>query len=145
MKELARQLLVAVAALLLLTLEPAIGQFTTASLSGTVVDQTGAAVPDAKITVRNSDTGFAQTVTSGPTGEYLFSRLPVGTYKLTVEKAGLSTYVQSGIVLEVSQASTQKVMMTIGPVAQQVTISADASLVTTQSATVNQVINERQI
>src|SRR5580704_14955663 len=145
MKEFVRQLFVAVAALLLIALEPAIGQFTTASLSGTVVDQTGAGVPDAKVTVQNSDTGFSQTVTSGPTGDYLFSRLPVGTYKLTVEKAGLSTYVQSGIVLEVSQAATQKVMMTVGPVAQQVTISADASLVTTQSATVNQVINERQI
>ena len=122
-----------------------IGQFTTASLSGTVADTTGAAIPDAKITVQNADTGFTQTVASGATGDYLFSRLPVGNYKLTVEKQGMTTYVQSGIRLEVNQAATQKVTMTVGAVSQEVSVAADASLVTTQSATVDQVINERQV
>ena len=83
------------------------GQYTTASLGGTVVDQSGAAIADAKVTVLNTDTGFTQTVSSGAGGEYLFSRLPVGSYRLTVEKEGLTTYVQSGIQLTVSQAATQ--------------------------------------
>jgi hypothetical protein len=122
-----------------------IGQFTTASLSGTVADITGGAIPDAKVTVQNADTGFTQTVASGATGDYLFSRLPVGNYKLTVEKQGMTTYVQSGIRLEVNQAATQKVTMTVGAVSQEVSVAADASLVTTQSATVDQVINERQV
>ena len=120
-------------------------QFTTASLSGNVIDQSGAAVPDARVTVQNTDTGFSQTVNTGPTGEYLFSRLPIGNYKLTVEKEGLTTYVQSGIQLAVSQAATQNVTMTVGAVSQQVTIAADTALVTTQSATVSQVINQRQV
>jgi hypothetical protein len=122
-----------------------IGQFTTASLSGTVVDASGAAIPDARVTVQNADTGFTQTVASGATGDYLFSRLPVGNYKLTVERQGMTTYSQSGISLEVNQAATQKVTMTIGAVSQEVTVAGDASLVTTQSATVGQVINERQV
>jgi carboxypeptidase family protein len=120
-------------------------QFTTASLSGTVVDQTGAAVPDAKVTVQNIETGFTQTVNSGPAGDYLFSRLTVGKYKLTVEKAGLTTYVQSGIELAVNQAATQKITMTVGAVSQEITISENTSLVTTESATVSQVVNQRQI
>src|SRR5580693_690847 len=110
----------------------AIGQFTTASLSGTVVDPSGAAIPDARVTVQNTDTGFTQTVAAGPTGDYLFTRLPIGNYKLTVEKPGLTTYVQSGIKLDVNQAATQKVTMGIGAVSQEVTVAADTSLVTTQ-------------
>jgi hypothetical protein len=120
-------------------------QFTTASLSGNVVDQTGAAIPDARVTVQNAGTGFTQSVTTGPTGDYLFSRLPVGKYRLTVEKEGLQTYVQTGIELAVNQAATQKVTMNVGAVSQQVTITGDASVVTTESATVSQVINERQV
>lgn len=120
-------------------------QFTTATLSGTVADQSGAAIPEAKVTVLNLDTGFSQTVSSGPAGDYLFSRLPVGKYKLTVEKEGLNTYVQSGIELAVNQAATQNVTMSVGAVSQQVTVTGDASVVTTQSATVSQVINQRQI
>jgi len=120
-------------------------QFTTASLSGNVVDQSGAAIPDARVTVQNVDTGFTQTVNTGPAGDYLFPRLSVGKYKLTVEKEGLETYVQSGIELAVSQTATQKVVMTVGAVSQQVTVTGDTSLVTTQSAAISQVVTERQI
>ncbi len=122
-----------------------VAQFTTASLSGNVVDQSGAAVPDAKVTVENVDTGFLQTVNSGPTGEYLFSRLPIGKYRLTVEKSGFTTYLQTGIELSVSQTATQTVTLHIGAVAQEVAVSADASLVTTESAAVSQVVNQRDI
>src|SRR5438445_9976029 len=121
------------------------GQFTTATLSGNVTDQSGAAIPDAKVTVLNADTGFTQTVTTGPAGDYLFSRLPIGKYKLTVEKEGMTTYVQSGIELAVSQTATQKVVMSVGAVSQQVTVTGDTSLVTTQSAAISQVVNQRQI
>jgi hypothetical protein len=121
------------------------GQFTTASLSGNVVDQSGASVPDAKVTIQNIDTGFSQTISTGPAGDYLFPRLPVGTYKLTVEKGGFGTYVQSGIQLSVNQTATQAVTLNVGAVAQQVAVTGDASLVTTESATVSQVVNQRQI
>jgi hypothetical protein len=121
------------------------GQFTTASLSGSVVDQSGASVPDAKVTVQNIDTGFTQTITSGSSGDYLFPRLPIGRYKLTVEKEGMATYVQSGIQLDVSQAATQKVTLNVGAVSQQVAVNGDASLVTTESAAISQVVNQRQI
>ncbi len=120
-------------------------QFTTATLSGNVVDQSGAAIPGAKVAVQNVDTGFTQTASTGPAGDYLFARLPIGKYKLTVEKEGLQTYVQSGIELDVSQTATQKVVMTVGAVSQQVTVTGDASIVTTQSAAISQVVTERQI
>src|SRR3989442_7543765 len=83
---------------------PLSAQFTTASLNGVVVDPSGAAVPGAKASVRNTGTGFESTATSGEAGLYVFPRLPVGSYTLRVEKEGFSTYVQEGIVLTVNQS-----------------------------------------
>src|SRR5690348_1613935 len=57
---------------------PVEAQYTTASLSGTVVDQTGAAAPDATVTAQNEDTGLSKAVTSQPDGTFLFPALPVG-------------------------------------------------------------------
>jgi len=49
---------------------------------------------DARVAARNTETGFVQTVTSDSTGSFLFSRLPVGSYELRVEKPGFSAYVR---------------------------------------------------
>ena len=80
----------------------AVGQYTTASLAGTVVDASGGTLPDAQVTARNTDTGFSQKTTTDAAGAFLFSRLPVGNYELRVEKPGFTSYVQSGITLTAS-------------------------------------------
>jgi hypothetical protein len=67
--------------------QPLSAQFTTASLNGLIVDPSGAAVPGAKVSIRNTETGFNLTTTTGDTGLYLFPRLPVGSYTLTAERA----------------------------------------------------------
>ena len=82
------------------------GQFTTASLNGIVTDASGAAVPEAKVVVRNTETGFQTAITTGVNGLFVFPRLPVGSYRLTVEKSGFASYVQEGIVLTVNQSAT---------------------------------------
>ena len=88
---------------------PLFAQYTTASLSGRVLDPTGAAVPGAVVTVQNTEPGITRTVNSATDGHYLFPALPVGNYSLSVAKTGFQTYVQSGIVLSVNQAATQDV------------------------------------
>src|SRR5712691_8239703 len=82
---------------------PLCAQFTTASLGGEVRDATGSTVADARVTVRNVETGFTQLVSTDATGAFLFSRLPVGNYELRVEKTGFAGYVQSGIHLTVDR------------------------------------------
>ncbi len=72
------------------------GQYSTASLAGTVTDSSGASIPGAKVTVQNNDTGLTQTFTTEARGEFLFPRLPVGNYRLTVERPGFATYVCLG-------------------------------------------------
>src|SRR5690348_16555553 len=124
---------------------PLFAQYTTGSLGGTVEDPAGAVVPDATVTAQNEGTGLSRTVTSQASGEFLFPALPIGNYKLTVTKAGFSTYVQTGIVLTVNQAATQTVRLKVGAVSQEVTVSANAAVLTTRTGTVGQLINQRHI
>src|SRR5215471_11631725 len=85
--------------------QPIFAQFTTASLGGIVTDSTGAAVPEANVTVENVDTNLTRTATTGHDGSYLFPVLPIGTYRLSVAKAGFSEYKQVGIKLAVNQVA----------------------------------------
>jgi Carboxypeptidase regulatory-like domain/TonB dependent receptor-like, beta-barrel/TonB-dependent Receptor Plug Domain len=129
----------------LLSAGPAVAQFTTASLGGTVADPSGAVVAGAAVTARNTGTGLTYNANSGTSGEYLFPALPVGTYDLTVTKAGFETYVQNGIELTVNQAATQSVVLKVGAVTERVTVQGRAPLVTTRSATTGQLVNQRAI
>jgi hypothetical protein len=129
----------------LLCNQPLIAQYTTGSLGGTVLDPTGASVPDAKVVVRNNDTALTRTVQTASDGGFLFSSLPVGTYGLTVEKAGFSTHVQDGIVLTLNQAATVVVSLKVGKTADQVTVTANAELVVTRDPMVGQLVDQKRI
>ncbi|MGH9632560.1 MAG: TonB-dependent receptor domain-containing protein [Bryobacteraceae bacterium] len=124
---------------------PLAAQYTTATLGGTVVDASGANVPEADVTIRNVATDFSQTVRSDASGSFLFSRLPVGSYQLSVEKPGFSTYVQSGIELTVNQVANQNVTLQVGQVSERVTVEATADLVTTRTATAGQLIDTKRV
>ena len=117
-------------------------QYTTASLGGTVADSSGATVADAKITVRNTETGFTQTTSSGSSGTYLFPRLPVGSYRLKVEKEGFSAYEQTGITLVVDQSANIAVTLQLGNVTDTVMVTAETELVTTRTAAAGQVVTQ---
>jgi Carboxypeptidase regulatory-like domain len=126
--------------------QPAWGQFTTASLGGTILDSTGAAVPDAVVSVLNVATGFAQDLRTSPSGAFLFSRLPIGTYQLRIEKSGFNAYVQDQIVLTVDQtANLGSITLQIGQVSDAVTVTGTAELISTRTATGGQLIGEQQI
>lgn len=124
---------------------PALAQFTTARLGGRVLDPSGQGVPNAKVTAEDMGTGYTRSATSGSSGEYLFPSLPVGTYQITVTVAGFSTFTQKGVTMATGQAVTLPVQLKVGSVAQKVTVTANATLVTTNSATLSQLINTREI
>ena len=134
-----------VTAILLLSSSGLQAQFTTASLSGTVTDPSGAAVPEAKVSVQNTETGFQLSTVTNDTGLYVFPRLPIGSYTLRAEKSGFSTYMQQGITLAVNQSATQNVVFAVGQVSESVLVSANVELVTTGTATVSQVVDERRV
>jgi hypothetical protein len=120
-------------------------QYTTATLSGGVTDPSGGAVTDAKVTVQNLGTGLQRDAQTGVSGAFTFTALPVGKYQLTVEKEGFSKYVQSGITLVLDQTANVPVQLNVGNLSQEVTVSADAEVLNTQSGTVGQLIDQRRI
>src|SRR2546422_6994077 len=124
---------------------PLLAQYNAASLAGTVIDATGSSVPGATVTVRDKDTGLSTTMPTRFDGTFLFPSLPVGEYRLKVEKDGFATYVQEGITLTVNQAATQTVALRVGKVTEEVTVTANADLVNTREATVGQVVDERRV
>jgi Carboxypeptidase regulatory-like domain/TonB-dependent Receptor Plug Domain len=124
---------------------PMLAQFTTARLNGTVVDAGGAALARALVTVAQVGTGFTRTTSTGNSGEYVFPALPVGQYQITVTLNGFNTYTQQGITLSTNEAVTVPVQMVVGAVAQKVTVTANATMVTTDSATLGQLIGQKDI
>ena len=78
------------------------GQGRTASLTGLVTDPTGAAIPGAQVTIRNTQTNIEQTITTGESGYYTFQVLEVGSYEVVVEQGGFKRTVAE-VVLQVGQ------------------------------------------
>ena len=116
-----------------------------AQISGVVVDSSGAAVPGAKIIATQTETHLARTTVSGADGAYVLPSLPVGPYHLEAQASGFTTYVQTGIRLEVSNEVTVNVTLRVGEIKQQVEVSSNASMVETQTTSVAQVIDQRSV
>jgi hypothetical protein len=116
-----------------------------AQVSGRVLDQTGASVPGAQITITNTDTNAVHATRSGDDGAYALPDLPVGHYQLDVKKEGFSAYQLSGIVLDVDTHPELNVTLQVGQVAQQVEVQASAAMVETQSNGVGQLVEDRSV
>jgi hypothetical protein len=101
-------------------------------------------IPDAQVTVKDVDTGFATKATSDATGSYIFPWLRPARYELTVESKGFKSTVISGIVLLVNQKARIDVQLQVGDVTTKVEVQGTAPLVETTSASVGTVIGERQ-
>src|SRR5215470_17583723 len=125
--------------------EQAIAQRATASIAGSIVDASEAAVPGASVVVRNLDTGVERSVNANDLGYYVVPALPAGPYSITVSKTGFQTQTVSQIVLVVDQNATMNVSLKVGAVSEAVNVVGDAAIVDTRTATLNTVINQKQI
>jgi hypothetical protein len=105
----------------------------------------GSAIPGAIVKATQTETGVARTTISDMDGAYVLSNLAIGPYRLEIDKPGFSTYVQTGIVLQVQNQSTVDVSLKVGDVNEQIKVEANAALVETQSANVGSVIENRRI
>ena len=128
-----------------LALCPAMFAQSVSQISGTVKDASGLGVPAAQVAVTQTDTGVTRTTTTGANGDYSLPSLPVGPYRMEVKKEGFSTYVQSGIVLQVDTAPTIDPVLQLGAVSQAVEVQAAAAMVETHSTGVGQVVNQQQV
>ena len=123
----------------------AVAQLTTGTISGVVTDQSGAAIPGVTITVKKVDTGITRTTATGARGRYGAPNLPVGNYEVSASLAGFQTSIRAGIEITVGRQAVVDHTLQVGDVTQQVTVTAEASLVNTTSATVSELIGERTV
>ena len=114
-------------------------------ISGTVRDASGGGVPGAAVTVTQTSTGLTRTAETDANGSYFLPSLPTGPYRMDVKKAGFSTFVQSGIVLQVDTAPTIDPVLNVGAVTESVQVEAAAAMVETNSSGVGQVVNQQQV
>ena len=126
----------------------AIGLLSTASVygqtlgtvAGEVRDATGAVVPGVNITVRNTETNVARSVTSNDDGIYSVPALNPGRYEVRAEKPGFKAANRTGIELQVQQTARIDFALDIGQVSETVEVSSAAPLLTTENATVGTVM-----
>ncbi|MGD0442323.1 MAG: carboxypeptidase regulatory-like domain-containing protein [Edaphobacter sp.] len=118
---------------------------TTAALSGTVTDSTGAIVPQATVKLSSSDKGILRELKTDAAGHYSFTQLPPATYTLEVTTQGFKGYKQTGIVLDAAQSAAQNVTLAVGPVSEEVVVNAQASLLNTQNANLSADIPGKEV
>ena len=130
---------------LIFTCAAAWGQATTATVSGSVKDSSGAFVPNVTIVATNTETNLSRGAASGANGHYLIQFLPVGTYRLEAEAAGFKKFVQRGIVLEVDRHARIDPVLEVGAVTESVQVTSDAPLVDTAKVALGQTVNNSEI
>src|SRR6201993_166235 len=120
-------------------------QGTTAQISGTVKDQTGAVLPGVDVSVTQTATGAKRTAVSNETGNYVLASLPLGPYILEASLPGFRMYVQTGIVLQVDASPAINVVLQIGAVSDQVEVQANAALVETHATGIGTVVDNQRV
>lgn len=113
-----------------------------ATLVGTVKDASGAVVPGATVTARNVGTDATKTVRAGANGDYAFSDLDVGRYSIAGSQPGFRKTVINNIDLQTGQSARIDIVLQLGAVTQQVTVSGAAPMITTTNSDVGQVVNQ---
>ena len=117
---------------------------TSGDIAGDLLDPTGAAIPGAKVVVKNSATGATKTVTSNSSGSYRVSLLTPGTYQVTVMAAGFTTE-SNVVVVSAGTIATDNFKVTVGSGSTEVTVSAAATIVNQENADVVTTFTAEQV
>lgn len=116
-----------------------------ATISGHVLDASGAAVPNAKIQAVNVDTKEITTATSDRAGAYSVPFLRPGNYRINATAEGFKQHVRENVTLEVGRVAGIDINLEVGNVADSVQVTAEAQLLETQSANRGGVVNTQQV
>ena len=119
--------------LLILAALPVFAQTDRGTVTGEVSDTSMGVVAGADMQLKETETGFLYRTVSSGTGVYTFTQIPLGTYEMTVTAAGFKKFVRTNIAVEASQTLGVNVLLEVGAATESITISAEASLLKTES------------
>jgi hypothetical protein len=117
----------------------------TATLFGTVTDSGGAVMPGAQVSVTHTQTGAVRQAVANENGDFVFVQLPVGDYSLRAQATGFKEFVQTGILLQVSENRRTDISLEVGQVSERIEVTAQAASVETRTGTIGEVIDSRRI
>lgn len=123
----------------------AFAQGVSGRIVGSALDSSGAAIPNAKVTVTNQDSGSVITLVTSAQGEYRASNLPPGNYQVQIEAAGLETVISKGNVVTVDSATEVTLKLGIGTATQAVTVTSAAPLIDPTSSALGEVLDQREV
>jgi len=123
---------------------PAWGQ-ASAAISGRVEDASGSPIAGAKVTVKSLETGASRSTATNADGNYKVLSLPLGPQEVKAEKPGFKAALRSGIDLRIGQEAVANLRLEVGDLAQQVTVSEQAPVVNTTTASAAGMVGEREV
>lgn len=123
----------------------AFSQEATGDFHGMVTDPSGAAIPDAKVTVTNVATQVSRETVSDRDGSFKVLSLPIGTYRVTVEKEGFKKLVSDPKVLHINEAIRLDITLEVGAISEVVEVTAEAAAVETVHNTLGQSVTSRPL
>ena len=130
---------------LLLSVSAMFGQTSLATVTGTITDTTGAVIANAPVTLRNLENGQVYTASSSATGNYSVAQLPIGDYDLAVTSPGFKTYSHTKFHLAAAQIMREDILLEIGAASESVTVSAESSLLKTETSELSQNVTLSQL
>lgn len=104
------------------------------TITGTVLDPSGAAVPNARVVATNTDTGSHSETTTTTTGDYTIPSLPAGTYHLTIDAPGFKTMTEEKIQVQVAETARIDAKLQIGSATESISVMGEAPLLKTANA-----------
>src|SRR5580693_235666 len=117
----------------------------TSGLTGVIKDPSGAVIPNVTVTLTSNGTGQARTATTGADGSYRFVLLPPGDYKVKFAASGFKTAEVSSITLNVTETPSLDRTLDVGAQSEEVTVSATAEVLQTQTSTLGTVVGEKAV
>ena len=140
-----RLLVLSLASFALLFTGHGLAQSVNGTFRGTVVDQSGSAIPRADLKITNEGTGVSRATTTDATGGYVLAEIPPGVYTFTVSFVGFATVENKGVTLLVNQVATKDFTLNPGTVRQEVTVTGQAAMANLTNATVSTVVESQQV
>jgi hypothetical protein len=117
----------------------------TANIGGVVRDESDALLPNATVMAVNDLTGYSRTISTQSDGAYLFTLLPLGSYRIEIEATGFKKLIRTGILLSAGQNATVDLTMALGGVDETVTVDSEVPLIDTRSATQATLIDAKRM
>ncbi len=115
------------------------------SIEGVITDSTGAAVPGATVTVKNTATGITRTVKTDAAGRYSVTALGNGSYAISAVAEKFSTTSLTGVKLDISQTLKEDIALSVGGASDQVSVEAAALSTETETSSNGQTIDEKSV